>query len=748
MDAAIEQQLEAASIPLNSPDPGVHACLGVSYSIRFERFGIIKDIDSSIEQLLKAAASVPLDSIQYAVIMANLGSSYCNRFEWFGNIQDLESAIKHQLEAAASIPLNSPNRLRILNSLALSYMSRFERFGKKEDIDSAMKQQLELVAFAPPDSPERASYLGNLGAFYHKRFIHFGEVNNLDSAINQDLEALASTPPNCPRYKFYLNLGTKYRSRFAHSGDVKDIDSAIERHIEAVASIPLDSLERPQYLAGLGGSYESRFHRFGEVKDIDLAIKHHLDAVTSTPHESAKRAGLLNGLGLSYALRFSRFGGRKDIDLAINLLLEAVSLTPLDSPQRPGYLDILSTAYSERFKHSGDVKDIDVAIKEMIKAVASASPARLQYMSLNNLGTFYLYRFQFFGEAKEVDFAIENYVEALAAIPQDSLDRATPLRNLGDSYLFCYRSNQEPIDLEESIINFRLSSLCPNGLPSMRIGGSLEWARLDKILVSASEAYDQAIHLLPQVAWIGLNAIAQLKELNSDIQSLGCNAAACMISLAEAASEHRDRQHYLGRAIELLDQGRSILWSQTSNFTRELEDLKKVDSDIANDLDNVGKFLAQGCFRSPRDPLSEIDAQLYRRNAEKWENLVSRICALPGFHHFLLPSPISTLRTTAAEGPVVIINSSEYRCDAVIVPAQGDLVLVPLPNITAEELKSLTNQQEELALRKSKSVWIQSKDYNMSSETLEQVLNRTWLLIASAKDLFTFYFFFVHLLTS
>ena len=77
----------------------------------------------------------------------------------------------------------------------------------------------------------------------------------------------------------------------------------------------------------------------------------------------------------------------------------------------------------------------------------------------------------------------------------------------------------------------------------------------------------------------------------------------------------------------------------------------------------------------------------------------------------------------------MIINSREYRCDAAIVRSQGDLVLVILPNITAAELESLANQQEEFASRKSKSVWIPSKGYCMPSETLEQVLNRTWALV-------------------
>ena len=728
LNSAIEQHLEAVSIPFYNPDPLFHYSLGNLYQCRFERFGTTKDVDSAIEQLLKASASVSLNNSLYPGIMTNLGNSYLSRFDWFGNTQDLESAIKHQLEAVAFIPINGPNRLRILNNLALSYQCRFERFGKKEDIDSAIRHQLELVVSAPLDNPERAIYIGNLGSSYQGRYTHFGEVKDLDSAINEHLEALASAPPNSPQDPFLHNLGCSYQSRFEHSGHVKDIDSAIERHLEAVAFIPLDSSLRSDYLTSLGNSYRIRFIRFGEMKDIDLAIKRQLEAVTSTPLESAKQAVLFNNLGHSHLIRFNRCGEMKDIDLSIKLLLTAVSSIPLDSPLHPKLVDNLGNSYADRFKRSGDVKDIDLAIKEMLKAVASASPdTRPRHIS--NLGIFHLYRFQFLREVRDIDLAIKILVQVVDIIPLDSPDRPKFLNHLGDSYLL---RDREPNDLEESISNFRLSSRSPNGLPSLRIRGSLEWARLahkHDTLESASEAYDQAIHLLPQVAWIGLNAVAQLKELSSDIQMLGCNAAACMIALAQAASERHDTQRHLGRAIELLDQSRSILWSQTSNFKRDLEDLQEVDSDLANNLDNVGKFLAQGCFRDPKDPLSETDAQLYRRYAEKWEELVHRIRGLPNFHHFLLPSPISTLRTAAAEGPVVIVNSSEYRCDAVIVRSQGDLVLVPLLHITAEELKSLANQQEELASRKSKSMWIPSKDYSMSSETLEQVLNRTWLLV-------------------
>ena len=777
IDSAITQQLKAVvSIPLNHlMRPAILTNSGCAYLQRYKRFGERKDIESAVDQQLKAAASLPLNSVYRPDISRNLGDSYQCRFLGFGDIQDLKSAIKHWHDAVASMPLNHPNRHMTLNNLGMSYQLRFERLRRQKDIDSAIKHLLEAVDSVPPDSPNKARYLNNLGNAYNSRVTRFEELNDIASSINQP-EALGQTLlPNtansAERDTSLHSSGISYRSHFGRAGHMMDMDSAIERHLEAVASIPPDSPERPEFLNDLGTSYGNRHLRFGEVKDIDLSIKYQLEAVASTPLESSKRAELLNNLGISYNVRFNRFGEIRDINSSIKRLLEAVSSTPLDIPEHLIYQSNLGNAYADRFKHSRDVKDIDLGIKEQLKAVTSiAIDSRDRSRLLHHLGgsylecfghsrdvkdlelaiqrqleasasikstirpgfysyilgILYICRFGFSREVKDIDFAIEKLVEAAATTPRDSADRPLFLYSLGHSYNF--RKNQ-PTDLEESISNFRLSSLSLKGLPSLRIMGSLHWACLahkGNNLVSASEAYDQAFRLLPQVAWIGLNAIAQLKELesNSDIQTLGCNAAACMIALAQVQAEHHNRQRHLGRAIELLEQGRSILWSQTSNFKQDLDDLRKVDSNLASNLDNVGKILSQGCFRDPNDPLSESDAQLYRRYAEKWEDLVRRIRDLPGFDHFLLPLPISTLRTAAAEGPVVIINSSEYRCDVVIVPSQGDLVLVPLSNITAAKLEKLASLQVNLVSRQTKPACISSK--HMPSEIL---LNQIWSFV-------------------
>ena len=65
-----------------------------AYLRRFERFRETrrKDINSAVEQYLKAAASVPLNDVDQPDILCDLGNSYLAQFERFGNIQDLNSA--------------------------------------------------------------------------------------------------------------------------------------------------------------------------------------------------------------------------------------------------------------------------------------------------------------------------------------------------------------------------------------------------------------------------------------------------------------------------------------------------------------------------------------------------------------------------------------------------------------------------------------------------------------------------------
>lgn len=69
--------------------------------------------------------------------------------------------------------------------------------------------------------------------------------------------------------------------------------------------------------------------------------------------------------------------------------------------------------------------------------------------------------------------------------------------------------------------------------------------------------------------------------------------------------------------------------------------------------------------------------------AREWDELVGRVRDLPGFEDFLRPPRLEALLPAAAGGPVVIVNVSRWRCDALVVRASG-VEVVALPGLTRE----------------------------------------------------------------
>jgi CHAT domain-containing protein len=87
-----------------------------------------------------------------------------------------------------------------------------------------------------------------------------------------------------------------------------------------------------------------------------------------------------------------------------------------------------------------------------------------------------------------------------------------------------------------------------------------------------------------------------------------------------------------------------------------------------------------------------------RRNrilSAEWEKNIGQIRKIDGFGTFLQAVPFPILRTAAAEGPVILINISNYRSDAIIIHIDKSPTLVTLPNV---RLKHLAHLREQLAL--------------------------------------------------
>jgi tetratricopeptide (TPR) repeat protein len=607
---------------------------------------------------------------------------------------DFHSSISGRIAHESIQQVSHPevNRSRLLADIS-SLIKSFRLSRRMEVIDEAIMKEHEVIRLTPLNSRWLPLCVSELGTLHRLRFEEFGEFDDIENALQQQLEAVRLTAPDSPDLQTYLNnLGISFMYRFDCFGEVKDIDSAIKHQLDAVRLVPLDYSGLPPFLSNLGVSFMRRYERFGERKDVDNAIEKQLEAVRLTPLDGPNLPTYLNNVGLSLRLRFERFGEVKDIDNAIEKQLEAVRLTPLDGPDVPLYLTNLGTSFMRRFDLFGELKDINSALQKEYKAVKLTPLGHRNLPTyLNNLGQSFRHRFEIFGEMMDIDYAVKYFGEAVQAAPHDSFFRSQLLVGLGICQRARFDQTSNADDFHAAALNFGLASTSVHGLPNDRFDASSNLARLShraNDFMSALPAYRRAITILPLVAWIGLNADSQLGQLTQDSQDLVCDAASCAIELAE--QNQHCKQQYLGDALELLDQGRSVMWSHASNVRADLEDLQMHDSALAEELDYNAQILIRAGFtHSGPTPPTEQDEQAYRRAAEKHTQLVEKIRNIPGFDRFLLPPSITELQRAAINGDIVVINVSQFRCDALIIRSGQELELVPFSGVTIGDVERL-----------------------------------------------------------
>ncbi|MER6470988.1 CHAT domain-containing protein [Streptomyces collinus] len=93
---------------------------------------------------------------------------------------------------------------------------------------------------------------------------------------------------------------------------------------------------------------------------------------------------------------------------------------------------------------------------------------------------------------------------------------------------------------------------------------------------------------------------------------------------------------------------------------------------------------------SPKGPVDRRMAL-----AREWDDLVDRVRGLGGFEDFLLPPRLDSLLPAASGGPVVVVNVSRWRCDALIVTEQGVRSRV-LPDLTLDRATEWANTYLEI----------------------------------------------------
>ena len=660
---------------------------------KFKQGGEVVYIDEAIVLDREALDLCHPSHPERSATLTQLASHLWHRYQQLGGIDDLNMAIVFDRDALVLCPPGNPLRSTSLNNLALHLATLYNQLGDINDLNEALVLSRDALDLRPPWHPDRSTSLNNLAAHLSTRFKQLGEVDDLNEAIVLAREALALRPPGHPlRSTSSNNLAAHLSARYKQLGGVDDLNKAIVLGRDALACRPPGHPDRSTSLNNLALHLYTRYKQLGGIEDLNETIVLDRDGLLLCPPGHPLRSTSLNNLAAHLYTRYNQLGGVDDLNEAIVLDRDALALRPPGHAFRSMPLNNLAAHLHTRYNQLGKVSDLDEAIVLDRDALALCPPGHpLRSTLLNNLAAHLSSQYKQLGEIDVLHETIVLSRDALFLRPLGHPDRSKSLEHLAE-YL-CIRFTQlgGVEDQEELFSLYAQLQHVSQTVSSSDVSAARAWinAAEDFHHPTTTLAYETALRLL-------VHHLAALPSLPQHFTVL----KALSSSLAVDAFSACLRNHSPTKAVELLEQGRGVFWSQLTRLRSPLDDViasgpaGKVSADEFTHLTSLIRNSLDSPGAGQHDEVYHLNSELRR--------VVSNIRKLPGLSRFLLPPSFSDLQRAASGGPIIIVNASKYSCDALVVFVDKDPVHIPL-SITKARVEALSSQLH-VVIQRAKSM--------------------------------------------
>ncbi|GAA1006966.1 CHAT domain-containing protein [Acrocarpospora pleiomorpha] len=673
-------------------------------------------LDDAVELWERIALHTPGDHENYAGRQDNFALSLLLRYRRTGSRDDLERAAVLQRSVVASTPPGHQNLARYMNNFAETLADRAQEYGLAEDLNAALGFYREAIRLTRPDDPGMRVYASNLARALAS------QTDPPDDAI-EEIRGSVSGAEGAERADRLSDLAEALLGRAERTGAQADLDEAVEARRASVNLTALDDPERPNRLHLLAGTLQARFLRTNELVDLAMALRASELAVATCAPGHPYRAELLNGLGAVLMLRYPRLREARCLDAAIDAFQTAAAIGRNHGIFHGNY----ANALRQRFKLTGRAEDLDAAIAAAETALAEGGMAgAVRPVLRDNLALMLLERFQEARAAADLDAAIahaETTVTETAGRP----DQADALRTLGTGLELRYRATEDPADRDKSFTALEEAIRIESASPSTRV----QIAMLASGLAApddparAAELLDSAVRLLPETMPRRLDHADRLAHTR---RVTGVAADAAALALAGGGPDAA------ARALGLLELGRSVLLGQLLETRTDLSDLAARRPDLAEEfirlrdqLERPEDHVAEA-FRSGIATVSDPSAE--RREAgEAFTRVLAEIRALPGHEAFGRPLAVPDLVAQAEAGPVITLNTSNHRCDALLL-ATDSVRHVPLRKLNLDLLADRTARFTQ-GLRDSLDPKSRLADRKAGGERMLDCLEWLWDVVAA-----------------
>ncbi|KAG8917539.1 hypothetical protein FRC02_003053 [Tulasnella sp. 418] len=611
----------------------------------YEVNGDVESLSQAIQYYQDALALCPLGHPDRSSALINVGESLRIRSDHQGNSGDLKIALKYHREALNLCPKGHPNRSAALGNLSILLLSSFDQNGSSELLEEAMECHREALALQPLGHPDRPTTLHNLASCLYLSYRQRYLVQYLEEAIQLDREAVTLAPPGHPIHIASLSgLGSHLQTRYEEQLYIENLTEAIERHRAALSHCSTGFPDQPAILSSLGSCLFVLFRQHRNIQDLEEAVKCQRSAAQLCLPGSQYQSSILNNLALSLHRRYQELGAAdhlKDLEEAIQINRHLLVLHSKDHAQYSSSLYNLSLNLAALFKHQGTFSILEEAVYCIETAIEVVPPNHASLTACQ----------------AQLALLYADHPELQAKIPDA---KGWP-------------------ELFEKALTNQTASLIE------RFQVALEWLKRQHGPQGLT-AYQRCMELADMYLSVRPSVASRHKLLSQMPKALATEAAASAIEAGD-----------LRKAVEFLEQGRTMLWSQMSRYRTPLDALKHVNPGLAAEFTYLSRQLeasatAHSALAWNNKESIQHEALIHSQTAASWSAVVAKIQLLDGFENFLQPPKFGMLQRGLLSGPIILVNISQQRCDAIVMQPTGDPVLVPLPELQHTYVQELSIQ--------------------------------------------------------
>ena len=404
-------------------------------------------------------------------------------------------------------------------------------------------------------------------------------------------------------------------------------------------------------------------------------------------------------------------GDMQSLELGIINAREDLELCPPEHSERAFSLRlVLGTLLNQKSWATGDVAAVEEALchaKEALNVCALGHPYHAE--SLAFLGISLIIHCRWTGDIQSLDGAIKLYEESYQLCASRDDERAPVLGTLLNVLVWKAIMMHDVSPLTVAVKHAETLVADPAIPPTIRLDMVTNFLsfvlrifrdhlkKLSPVLRALLRLSNAAVQLPARMLYLDPQArLVQLLRL----KGLGPSFAVIALSIDNPR-----------KAVELLEETRTVFWSQALRLRTPLDDLPPAD---AVKLDQLFRQLETPIAADQPDRGDANTAlQRFQRQAtqDDIDSLIGLIRQRPRFDRFLLPLTYMALSQAATKGPVVVLLAHPVYCEAIVIMDPVETILrVPLCELPFDEVERLVAKVNDNNLRLGESLTSSSDD--------------------------------------